>query len=403
MPGYIRDALFAERGSCAWHEAAHDNFDDYCLSLPSRKLRPRRPRHPVGFTAAPATGQPPEGGQPAEGEKKEEGDGDKKEEGTQIEYQADNGKTIMLNGEDEEKCIKSCQDAPELKDQTEEGGTSMMNMASGGEKAMVGGCVRFCQTEFQIQCFPASSTVVVRDQGRVPLSKLRTGDSILVLQQRTSSWQAGDGGTERALEFEPVISWLHYEPDAEMDVVQVTHSLGEVSLSLDHLLFVRRAGSSCFEGVRAREIRIGDHVLAPWIDGSVAEPEVVALSRRRAIGAYCPLTASGSLLVDGTAASCYSTPSDLTSSPAYASLLQNVKRATGRDRGHELSHMLFFPVRLFHQTTAQWRIQFGDAKATMPISSTQLSDRDADTVEKPIEPIHPYGVFLYVLAKSFTV
>lgn len=389
MPGYIRDAILAETRSVAWHEAPHPSFGDQCL-WHSRMLRPRRPRHPVCFAAP--SGDP--GGGAGGGEDKKEGDGEK-DSGAEIEYQAANGKTIMLSAESKDKCAQDCQDSEDLKDSSakESNASSMMNNAVGGERAMVGDCVRFCQLEFQIQCFPASSTVVVRDQGRVPLSKLRTGDQILVMQRRRGPSQATGDGSDWALEFEPVISWLHHEPDVEMEVVQVCHSLGEVSLSLDHLLFARRKGDSCFEGVKAREVCIGDHVLAPWIDGSIAEPEVTAVSRRRAFGAYCPLTASGSLLVDGTAASCYTTPSDLTGSPAYAALLRHVKMATGRDRAHELSHMFFLPVRLLHhQTTAQWLAQIGDPK-----------ERTADCIDKDIEPIHPYGVFLYVLAKSFTV
>ena len=66
------------------------------------------------------------------------------------------------------------------------------------------GCIRFCQTEFQIHCFPASSTVVVRDRGRVPLSSLRLGDQVLVLH-RNSSWPSSGKACDWSIRFEPVL------------------------------------------------------------------------------------------------------------------------------------------------------------------------------------------------------
>lgn len=400
MPRQVLNALLlGDQSSTAWPgETPHHDFEDYGLW---RARRVRHNHHAVSLTAAPPQGAPPpapaqppaapsQGAPPQGGEGKEGAKGD---ESTMLEYQAENGKTIKLNGENEDTCMDSCKNAPEIKDSSASGGSSMMNMASGGEQAMVTGCIRFCQQSFEIQCFPASSTVVVRDQGRIPLSKLRLGDDVLVIHRGRSN-----DASDWALRFEPVISWLHYEPDKEMEVLQVHHTLGEVSLTPDHLLFVRRGGSGSVAAITAREVRVGDRVLAPWLDGCLVEPEVTEVGCRRATGAYCPLLPSGVLLVDSTAVSCYCLPNDLASSPVFAPMLRVLNDAVGRQSAHEAAHMLFLPVRLLQQVHEQWQTQLGHVKVV-----AAMEDRGLTLADKPTEPIHPYGLFFYVLAKSLTI
>jgi len=309
-----------------------------------------------------------------------------------LEYTADNGKTVMLNGDSQDACQASCKSAPELQDKKageQSKGAMAMDIASGGEQKMMAGCLRFCQLEFEIECFPASSTVVVRDQGRVPLSKVKVGDEILVIHRGSAN-----NSSDWVLHFEPVLSWLHYEPDAEINVIQVRHGFGGVSLTPDHMIFTRKCGSGCVEAVLAREIHVGDRVVSPWIDGSLAETEVVELTNLRASGAYAPLVASGIPLVDSTAVSCYAIPNDLWQNSTYASFLRGMRAITGRESAHEIAHTLFLPIRLLCQRSVQKRVN--DVEAV-------CDSQQVVPAEKNSEAIHPYGLFLYVLCKSFII
>jgi hypothetical protein len=317
-----------------------------------------------------------------------------------VEYRAENGKVIKLNVDSKDKCIESCKNAPELDD--DKGGKmqAVSNAIAGGERAMEASCVRFCYREFEWTCFPAYSTVVVRDRGTIQMSDLRIGDHILVMRQ-SSSMRSGDEASDFGLCFEPVISWLHRDPDAKMKIVQVHHRLGEIHLSSEHMIFIKSdTGTGCFEARLARNVSIGDRVLSPWIDGSLVESEVTSISEGVALGAFAPLTPSGMLLVDGTAASCYAAPHDIVNSPSYSALLKGLRGLNGKESVHEIAHMLMLPVRLAYYTTTQWQKEAaGDGK---PVDDVNRQKGGIDHREKSVEDcVHPYGLFLYDFCKIF--
>jgi len=403
MPRHLLDAAMAGPQGSLWpEEVPHNDFDDYCMWHARKSQYRRHHHHAVNFTAEAAPLHPQEGPQgthaggnphpPRDGGKPQVKEGDAEV----LEWQAENGKTVFLSGDSEDACVADCKRSPEISDDTagKSSGASAMSMMSGGGQQMEASCIRFCRTEFEIQCFPASSTVVVRNQGRIPLSKLRLGDSVLVMQR------SGQDAKNWSLRFEPVISWLHREPDAQLEVVQVRHTMGEVRLTPDHLLFVRKAGDGAVASIVARDISIGDRVLAPWLDGSLAEPEVIEVSRRKATGAYCPLLPSGALLVDNTAVSCYCIPHALANDSVFAPLLKVLNHTTGMQSSHEAAHALFLPVRLLHQVVAQWQDQLCNDRwgQTVKDSSCAVQDRVDNSLDKPSETIHPYGRFMYVLA-----
>lgn len=334
-----------------------------------------------------------------------------------LEWIADNGSTIFLPCRDEDACLKGCDDAPELKDAdtkgqkpAEVGGGQQskagmaLNMASGGEQAMMSGCRRFCQTEFEFECFPGDSTVAVRNKGRTPLSQLHLGDEVLIVDRGS---QSGDS-SNWTLQYEPVISWLHYEPEKELEFVKVRHAMGDVRLTQDHLIFVR-SDNGVAEAILARDVEVGHRVLSPWVDGSFAEHEVTEVTRVTTTGAYCPLLPSGVLLVDGTAVSCYMMPHDLATSSVWGPCVGALNKAIGRQSLHEIAHAVLLPVRLVHEITTQFKSQLGTKKEQQAIVDKDDADKAVGDVakihasEKNIEPIHPYGVFVYVLGKSFCV
>lgn len=348
------------------------------------------------------------------------------------EYQTEEGKTVMLCVDDEDKCIDSCKNAPELQDAPYDPNNKvgmLSNMAAGGEQQMQASCVRYCRLEFEIYCFPGDSTVFVRDRGSVPLAQLRVGDQILVLKRRARDQSGGqdcadeDAAEAWSLHFEPVLAWLHREPEAQVEVLRVRHACGEVHLSSNHLLFARRvsregdpskpggessAATAALAPVLAREVRVGDRLLCPWVDGTLAEPEVTAIDRVKKKGLHAPLLAGGTLLVDATAVSCYAIPLDIVADPTYAGLLRRFSAVLGRESIHELAHAVMLPLRAWYmqQRALPWA-----ACCAPPLSTTVRrnappgEEKDAPPADdavslEPLPGIHPYGWFFYVLFKS---
>lgn len=373
---FLNDALTAQTST--WLQSApHGDFDDACL-WQAGKLRLARKHYLSSFKEVEKEMHP------ADGE--------------MLEYQADNGETILLSKESEAACVKDCEHSPALKG-NDGVGESKSSFAAGGEEQMVAGCVSFCNEKLGL-CFPASATVAVRDKGRMPMSKLHVGDNILVARPSATA-DDSQSREHQELAYEPIIAWLHYEPDMDVDVVKVTHKLGVISLTPDHMLFVRRKGETSIKSVAAQKVSIGDRVLSPWIDGGFSEPEVTAVCQERASGAFCPLTPSGTLLVDSTVASCYAIPSEITDNVLYSSLLVAWKRSGQRNDAHDLAHMTFLPIRLLHQA----RSTVVAAKEKQLEEQICPQHTCGESKEAP-ELAHPYGRFMeswYMLAKSITV
>lgn len=286
-----------------------------------------------------------------------------------IPYTTEEGKMVMVNGTSESECIESCKNAPQLKNAN----LGMMGQASGGEMKEIGDCVRFCQTEFEITCFPGDSNVHVRNRGRVALSELRVGDEVLCFVPSASSASSpspslravprrvqsdtdnttgnAEGGNSCdgpvaidgwRIRFDTVVAWLHWEPDTEAEVMVIHHSLGKVQLTANHLIFVQRRDCDPVKTILAKQVRVGDRLLAPWLDGGVATSEVLEIQRETKRGLFAPLLGSGTIVVDNTLASCYATPENLFF--ADGSRLSWIVEAAGG--WQNLSHLVLQPLML---------------------------------------------------------
>jgi len=330
-------------------------------------------------------------------------------------YTSQTGKTVELSGESKYKCIQSCKDAPELKDENQSGVNEVMAVATGGEKEAVGDCEQFCNEQFALWCFPGDSSVVVRDRGSVRLADLQVGDAVLALDSRRpdARGQQADTGGRWELLFDTVITWIHRAPDAEGEVLRIRHDAGQVQLTASHFLFVRKPGREVAVPCRAEEVRPGDRLLAPWIDGSLAEPVVLSVDQVWKRGLYAPLVGCGTVFVDGTAASCYALPENLHASPVF----RHVSRLADGRGLHAAAHALFLPLRLLHSAVGTHgaagpglvrRLPAGAPRAAgdeeerrrleaVPCCKAAAALRD----HSPQAPIHPYAWVLYVLASSF--
>lgn len=170
-------------------------------------------------------------------------------------------------------------------------------------------------------CLPGEALADVQGLGPVPVGQLRVGDRVL-------------GRVGGGFGYEPVLAFLHASRPSSLSagasrrfaVSEILHERGVLRTSPGHLVFT--AGGSV--DVPAALLRPGeDELLAA--DGS--STRVLAVRRKGAFandGLHAPLTASGTIVVDGVLVSIYAWPS-----------LQ-------RKLPHRLAHASLLPVRLYH-------------------------------------------------------
>lgn len=129
-------------------------------------------------------------------------------------------------------------------------------------------------------CFPGAATVRTRT-GTRRLDELQEGDQVLAAPGVYSS----------------VFMFSHRDPAVRAHFVRVNAGASQLDLSDGHLLYVNGALTP------AARVRVGDTVRLA--DGSNAAVNAVSSVEGR--GLYAPHTLHGDIVVDGVAASCYTT------------------------------------------------------------------------------------------------
>jgi len=193
-----------------------------------------------------------------------------------------------------------------------------------------------CHHSFcDVPCFPGEAMVHVRGRGPVPMVSLRAGDQLLVERSRRG---------QQGLDYEAVLGFLHVQrgprqgASGQWGFLTVVHARGEFRVSANHIVFLTKAGGR--RDVLAASLRPGDLVLAA-ADGGLAASAVLAI--RRDItdkGMFAPLTAAGTLVVDGVLASCYAAPAFDLGLP------------------HAVAHVIFSPLRALSVLGIGWLAGF---------------------------------------------
>jgi hedgehog protein len=167
-------------------------------------------------------------------------------------------------------------------------------------------------------CFPSNATVITQLNQVLRVCDLEIGDVVKVMNE--------DG----SVGFSPVYGWAHNDSNVEASFLQLhTDSQRTITLSKDHLILIRRSkGGSTrqhhhlfhkhdgteFEFVQAGDVQEGDevvqvHAFAGAAGVAAVEQFQPARVTGRTIlqskGIYAPLTMEGTVVVDGTVASCY--------------------------------------------------------------------------------------------------
>jgi hypothetical protein len=163
-------------------------------------------------------------------------------------------------------------------------------------------------------CFPASAAVKT-ENGQKRICDLQIGEKVKVMN--------GDG----SVGFSTVYGWAHNDPEVHASFLQLfTEGNRAIALSKDHLILVRRSKDSSarqhhhmfhhndgteFEFVQAGDVQEGDEVVQVHTCTGVAGMEqfqparVTGRTIVQSKGIYAPLTMEGTVVVDGTVASCY--------------------------------------------------------------------------------------------------
>lgn len=158
------------------------------------------------------------------------------------------------------------------------------------------------------QCFPGESMVTVKGVGAIPMQSLRSGDQVL---SKTGA-------------FEPVLGFLHVTGANEVsNFLSVKHSSGQLRVSPHHVVFVENGDKLAIDLVA------GDKLYVAEESGVVAREVLSVTQSSGRSGMFAPMTPSGTVVVDGVAASNYA---------SYAHVWFP----------HCALHSVFFPVRAFH-------------------------------------------------------
>jgi hypothetical protein len=164
-----------------------------------------------------------------------------------------------------------------------------------------------------MRCFPENAKVLLENGHSKGMADLRIGDRI----------QTVDSNGE--IVYSPVILFL----DRSIDVIEQFTSLKlasgqEVRLTADHLIYrlktqnmlkigaetLQLSNATNFwsqsETIPAKKLQIGDFLLQRNVEnGRFQWSTIISIRKISDRGAYAPLTAQGTVLVDGVMASCY--------------------------------------------------------------------------------------------------
>jgi desert hedgehog protein len=196
------------------------------------------------------------------------------------------------------------------------------------------------KTQKCVKCFPASATVTLLSGKSVTMEELETGDEILTF----------DSNGRKV--FSPVYLWGHRDADTTASFYEISTAAGaKLTLSEGHYMYVAENG---YEGATMASattlspelVKVGQ---GAWVM-TAAGPEcseITEIAKVEKKGLFNPMTLTGTIVVDGVLASCYS------ESPAFPieSTLRGFMNAENVARNAPaLHHAVMSPARKLFQT-----------------------------------------------------
>ena len=147
-----------------------------------------------------------------------------------------------------------------------------------------------CPVECSSGCFPSTALVQTRNDS-VSMEDLKIGDEVLTMNANGQ------------LLYSPVIAFLDRVHSAMFEYIEIeTENKHRLQLTSSHLTFTNESNKPLY----ASGVQIGDYMFtAVDFNDSVELSKVTQVDTVSAVGKYAPLTAEGTVIVDGILASCY--------------------------------------------------------------------------------------------------
>lgn len=146
-------------------------------------------------------------------------------------------------------------------------------------------------------CFSPHDTVIKADGNTLEYVKdLRVGDTVLAISATGQ------------LVYSPVITFIDKSPDKEMYFLKIETENNKLFLTPTHLIFRQTSSGGSLassKAVFASNIKTGDYVFVLSSNMSMIPERVDGVSSVSIRGAYAPLTAEGTIVVNNVATSCY--------------------------------------------------------------------------------------------------
>ena len=164
----------------------------------------------------------------------------------------------------------------------------------------------------ETECFPSDATVDVKGVGPRPLSSIKIGTEVRVIDH--------NGTTS----FSPVIAFLHRDLDGHASYKRIRTKNAQLHISKRHLIQRRRDGF-----VWAEQLIKGDEILVALANKTAWERinEIDEINKQ---GLMAPLTEQGTILVNNVHTSCYALV-----------------------KYHDLGHIALAPIRWYHRVFGQ--------------------------------------------------
>lgn len=140
-------------------------------------------------------------------------------------------------------------------------------------------------------CFPSLSFVQTKFGTQKLISDLIIGDEVLVFD------------SEGKLNYEKVFLISHANKKEIATYIGISTKLGKIlSISPNHLLPIGRLNKN----VPAKQASVGETIFLVK-DGAIISDIIESITYQKLKGAFCPITMNGSIVVNGVAASCFTT------------------------------------------------------------------------------------------------
>ncbi|KAF4692173.1 hypothetical protein FOZ60_013913 [Perkinsus olseni] len=142
-------------------------------------------------------------------------------------------------------------------------------------------------------CFPSTARVRVMAKGEISMAELELGDLVLA------------GEANGVASFQKLVTWLHYSPEEVGTFLQfqLRASKRTFVASAEHLIYDPEAS----DFVRADQAR-SVCLLNPLEGTCTGVSSIAESSPVHCKGVYCPLTTSGTIIVDDVLCSCFASP-----------------------------------------------------------------------------------------------